>query len=66
MSIDEQHLKNLIKSSFVEVLSEKREWVASIIEEVIEDMGLLRAMEEAEGSESVSMEEVRRVLRSTD
>jgi hypothetical protein len=64
MSIDEQHLKDLIKSSFAEVLWEKRELFASIIEEVMEDMGLLQAMIDAKNSEAVSMADVRKVLRS--
>jgi Asp-tRNA(Asn)/Glu-tRNA(Gln) amidotransferase C subunit len=64
MSIDEQHLKDLIKSSFAEVLWEKRELFASIIEEVMEDMGLLQAMIDAKDSEDVSMADVRKVLRS--
>jgi len=64
MSIDEEYLKDLIKSSFAEVLWEKRDMFATIIEEVMEDMGLLQAMIDAKDSDTVSMTDVRKILRS--
>jgi hypothetical protein len=66
MAADEQHLKELMKTALIEVLSERRDLLSSLIEDVIEDMGLLRAMEGAESTETVSMEAVRHVLRAED
>jgi len=60
--VDEDRLKELLKAAIAEVLEERRDLVVELVEEALEDVGLIRAMEEAEGSPFVSRNEVMRLL----
>ena len=60
---DDQKLKALFKEAIVEVMEENQDLVSSLLVEALEDIGLSRAIEEGENSESVSREEVFKVLR---
>lgn len=60
--VDEDRLKDLLKVAIAEVLEERRDLVMELLEEALEDVGLIRAMEEAEGSPLVSRDEVMRIL----
>jgi len=57
-SIDETKLKDLLKSAVAEVLDERRELVKEIIEEAIEDLALVRAIDEGMSTDTVSRQEV--------
>ena len=61
---DDQKIKALFKEAIVEVMEENQDLVSSLLVEALEDIGLSRAIEEGGNSESVSREEVFKVLRS--
>ena len=63
-TVDEERLKDLMKSALVEVLEERRDLVREIVEEALEDIALARAIEQGLESESVSRGEVFAVLES--
>ena len=46
VTMDEQMLKTLLKAAIVEVLEERRDFVRDIIEEALEDAGLVGAIDE--------------------
>jgi hypothetical protein len=60
--VDEERLKELLKAAIVEVLEEGRDLVLDLFEEALEDVALVRAMEEGESSSVVSHEEVFRFI----
>ena len=62
MSLNEAQLKELLKSAVAEVLEEQRDFVKEIVEEAIEDIGLVRAVDEGIASEDVHRDEVFAVL----
>lgn len=61
--VDDQKIKALFKEAIVEVMEENQDLVSSLLVDALEDIGLSRAIEEGENSESVSREEVFKVLR---
>ncbi|MBA2734340.1 MAG: hypothetical protein H0U54_15870 [Acidobacteria bacterium] len=61
-TIDEERLKDLVKSALAEALEEQRNLVQEIVEEAMEDIALSRAIEQGLGSESVSRDEVFAIL----
>ncbi len=61
-TIDEEKLKDLLKSALVEVLEENRELVQDIVEEAMEDIGLMRTIEQGLSSDPVSRDEVFAIL----
>ena len=63
VSADDQKIKALFKEAIVEVMEENQDLVSSLLVEALEDIGLSRAIEEGKNSESVSREEVFKVLR---
>ena len=62
VSADDQKIKALFKEAIVEVMKENQDLVSSLLIEALEDIGLSRAIEEGEKSESVSREEMFKVL----
>ncbi len=62
VSADDQKIKALFKEAIVEVMEENQDLVSSLLVDALEDIGLSRAIEEEENSESVSREEVFKVL----
>jgi len=63
ISLDDKHMKELIKQALLELFQERRDLFADLFDELIEDVGLGNAMREAEGSGIVSKEEVMATLR---
>ena len=55
VSSDDQKMKALFKEAIVEVMEENQDLVSSLLVEALEDIGLSRAIEEGENSESVSL-----------
>ena len=61
-SLDDQHMKELIKQALLELFQERRDLFYDLFEELIEDVGLANAMREGENSKIVSEREVMRAL----
>lgn len=62
VSINQEQLKNLIKTALVEVLEERQDLLHDAIEDAIEDVAFARAIEEGESTELVQREEVFKLL----
>jgi hypothetical protein len=62
MTIDDGKLKALLKQALIELLEEKNELLYDAIAEVVEDIGLAKAIKEGEASPLVSREKVFEVL----
>ena len=63
MALDDKHMKELLKQALVELLQERRDLFADLFEEIIEDVGLVNAIREAENDYTVSEDEVMKTLR---
>ncbi|MEX2139032.1 MAG: hypothetical protein WD894_07205 [Pirellulales bacterium] len=63
-SIDEDNLKKLLKSALVEALEERRDLLQEIVEEALEDIGLVRAIEQGLRGPSVSRKQVLSILEA--
>jgi len=55
---NEEQLKALFKAAFIEVIEEKKDFFRELVEEVIEEIALVRAIEEGRQTETISREEV--------
>ena len=64
LSIDDIKIKNLFKQAVIEAIEEKKDLVHDLFMEVIEDIALLRAIEEGETTDRVSRDEVFNILNS--
>jgi hypothetical protein len=62
ITIDDGKLKALLKQALIELLEEKNELLYDAIAEVVEDIGLAKAIREGEASPLVSREKVFEVL----
>jgi hypothetical protein len=62
LSIDEGKLKDLLKTAIMEVLQERKDLVRDLLEEALEDIVLVRAIEAGEQTGTVSRDEVFKVL----
>jgi len=61
-SIDQEQLKNIIKTALIEVLEERKDLFQEVIEEAIEDMALVHAIEKGEKTAMTKKEEVFKIL----
>lgn len=61
-SLNETQLKDALKAALVEVLEERADLLRDVLAEVMEDIALIRAIQEGEASERVSRDEVFRLL----
>ena len=57
-------LKDALKAALLEILAERGDLIRDVVAEVVEEIALVRAMEEVEGSEEVSRDEIFRILDS--
>ena len=60
--LEESQLKEALKQAMVELLQERKDLFYDLVEEIVEDMGLLRAIKEGETTEAAGREEVYRGL----
>ena len=60
---EDAKLKRLLKAAVVEVLEERRDLVRDALAEAVEDLGMVRAIQEGSRSPSISRDEVFRILR---
>jgi len=64
--IDDSRLKKLMKQAIIEAIEEKKDIVQDLFMEVMEDIALVRAIEEGETSGNVSRSEVFNVLSGSE
>ena len=62
LSVDEGKLKDLLKTAILELLEERKDLVRDLLEEALEDIVLVRAIEAGEQTRTVSRDEVFKVL----
>ena len=62
-TLDRLELKGLIKEALVEIIEERRDIFRTALEEALEDIGLVRAIDEGRQSEPASREEVFAALK---
>jgi hypothetical protein len=62
LSVDEGKLKDLLKTAILELLEERKDLVRDLLEEALEDIVLVRAIEAGEHTGTVSRDEVFKVL----
>ena len=55
---NEEQLKAMFKSALIEVIEEKRDFFQELIEDAIEEIAMVRAIEEGRQTETISREEV--------
>ncbi len=58
ISLDENKLKEILKTAIVEVIQERKEIFSDLLAEIIEDIALEKAIKEGENTESVSREAI--------
>ncbi len=61
-SINQDQLKDIIKAAVAEVLEEQRDLLHEVVEEALEDVALVRAIEEGESTELIEREAVMNFL----
>ncbi len=60
--IDDNKIKNLFKQAIIEAIEEKREVVHDLFMEVLEDIAMVRAIEEGEVTDSVNRDDIFDIL----
>jgi hypothetical protein len=63
-SLSDTQLKDALKLALIAVLEERSDLLRDVLAEVMEDVALVREIQEGEGTESVSREEVFRALNA--
>jgi hypothetical protein len=61
-SVSDAQLKDALKSALIEILEERSDLLRDILTEALEDVALVRAIQEGEESGFVSRDEVFRAL----
>ncbi len=56
--VDEQALKTIVKAAIVEVLEERRDLVRELLDEALEDVGLLAAIMQEEQTVAVDRQAI--------
>ena len=64
MSISRSELKKIVRETFVDVLTDRKDLIEDAVVEAIEDIGLSRAMEEGQTGEYVDLRVFKKKLDS--
>ncbi len=56
--IDDDKIRNLFKQAIIEAIEEKKDFVHDLLMDAIEDIAMLRAIEEGEKTDKVSRDDV--------
>ena len=62
--VNETQIKDLFKTALVEVMEERRDLIRDAVEEALEEIALVRAIEEGKNSGEASREEVFQLFES--
>ena len=62
-AMDEAKLKQLVKEALTEILDERREILSEVIVEALEDVAMIRAIQEGENTPLAPREDVLRLLK---
>jgi hypothetical protein len=65
VSLDDERLKELLKTAILEVLEEHKDVLRELIEETWEDIALARAIEQGQSTEEISRSQVLSILEGT-
>jgi len=65
LPIDSVKIKELFKQAIIEAMEEKKEVVHDLLVEAMEDLAMIHAIQEGEETESVSRDEVFKILEGT-
>jgi hypothetical protein len=65
-SVDEIKLKNLMKQAIMEAIEEKKGVVHDLLVEVMEDVAMIRAIQEGEDSGRADRDEIFGILKGPD
>jgi signal transduction histidine kinase len=61
-AIDDGKIKELIKQAIIEAIEEKKDIVHDLLMEVMDDLAMIRAIEEGEDSGNAGREEIFNIL----
>jgi hypothetical protein len=62
---NEEQLKAVFKAAFIEVIEEKKDFFWELVEDAIEEIALVRAIEEGRQTATISREEVFKLFEVT-
>ncbi len=62
LNLDEDKIKQIFKTTIVEVIQEQKEVFSDLLTEIIEDIALEKAIKEGENTEIVSREAIFKIL----
>jgi len=60
--IDDDKLKQLLKEALIEAIEEKRNLFSGMIADAVEDIAMVRAIQEGENTETISKKEIFNIL----
>ncbi|MFH1673860.1 MAG: hypothetical protein ABIF87_10620 [Pseudomonadota bacterium] len=63
LTTDSGKLKEVFKQAIIEAMEEKKDLVHDLLVEAMEDLGMIRAIQRGEESETVSRDEVFNLLK---
>ena len=63
ITVDETKLKELLKAAIFELLKEHKEVFSEILTESLEDIGMEAAIKEGENTETVSRDQIFKILK---
>ena len=64
--IDDRKIKELFKQAIVEAIEEKKEVVHDLLVEVMEDIAMIRAIQDGEDSGPISRDDIFQILESRE
>lgn len=66
LSLSETQLKDLMKMAILEIFQERRDLFQDLIAEALEDIALIKAIDEGKDSESVSRDTIFGILEQSE
>ena len=66
LSLNETQLKNLMKAAVLEIFEERRDLFQELIAEALEDIAIIRAIDEGKDSEPVSRDAIFAILEQPE